>query len=250
MATVEADKLRGAYIDPAAGRIKLRTYAESWLASQTFDESTREATETRLRVHVYPYLGDVALAAIRPSQVQAWDRELQRRSVAPTYRRVLFANLSAILSAAVDDERIAKNPCRATSVKRPRVDVRKVKPWTREQVHAVRYALPPRYRVAATVAAGCGLRQGEVFGLAVDDVEFLGRVLHVVRQVKIIRGRLVFALPKGRKTRDVPLPETVATELAAHITAFPPLPVTLPWGQMTASPTWRRCSCTAGSARR
>jgi hypothetical protein len=34
---------------------------------------------------------------------------------------------------------------------------------------------------------------------------------------------------KGRKTRDIPLPETVATELAAHITAFPPLEISLPW---------------------
>jgi integrase len=63
----------------------------------------------------------------------------------------------------------------------------------------------------------------------VEDVEFLGRTLHVVRQVKIVRHRLVFALPKGRKTRDVPLPQTVATELAKHVAAFPPPEVTLPW---------------------
>lgn len=89
-------------------------------------------------------------------------------------------------------------------------------------------ALPARYRIAATIAAGCGLRQREVFGLAVDDVEFLGRTLHVVRRIKLVRGQLIFALPKGRKT-DIPLPETVATELAAHITAFAPLEISLPW---------------------
>jgi integrase len=229
LVTVEADKLRGSYIDPQAGRITLRRYATDWLAAQTFDESTREATESRLRVHVYPHLGDRRLGAIRPSHVQAWDRALQQQNVAPAYRRVLFANLSAIFSAAVDDERIAKNPCRAPSVKAPRLVARKVTPWSRERVLQVRGALPRRYRVAAMLAAGCGLRQGEVFGLAVDDVEFLGRTLHVARQVKIVRGQLVFALPKGRKTRDIPLPDTVATELAAHIAAFPPLEVTLPW---------------------
>jgi integrase len=149
--------------------------------------------------------------------VQVWDRALQQQDVAPTYRRVLFANLSAILSAAVNDERIAKNPCRAASVRAPRLVTRKVTPWPTEQVLDVHAALPARYRVAATIAAGCGLRQGEVFGLAVDDVEFLGRTLHVVRQVKIVRSRLVLALPKGRKTRDIPLPATVANELARHI---------------------------------
>jgi integrase len=240
LVTVEADKLRGAYIDPQAGRISLRRYATEWLAGQTFDESTREATESRLRVHVYPYLGDRGLSSIRPSHVQAWDRTLQQQGLAPTYRRVLFANLSAIFSAAVDDERIAKNPCRAASVKPPRLVSRKVTPWPAGRVLNLHRALPARYRIAATIAAGCGLRQGEVFGLAVDDVEFLGRTLHVVRQTKLVRGKLIFALPKGRKTRDIPLPETVATELAAHITAFPPLEISLPWETPNGEPTTAR----------
>ena len=240
LVTVEADKLRGAYIDPQAGRISLRRYATEWLAGQTFDESTREATESRLRVHVYPYLGDRGLSSIRPSHVQAWDRALQQQGLAPTYRRVLFANLSAIFSAAVDDERIAKNPCRAASVKPPRLVSRKVTPWPAGQVLNLHRALPARYRIAATTAAGCGLRQGEVFGLAVDDVEFLGRTLHVVRQIKLVRGKLILALPKGRKTRDIPLPETVATELAAHITAFPPLETSLPWETPNGEPTTAR----------
>jgi integrase len=240
LVTVEADKLRGSYIDPQAGRISLRRYASEWLASQTFDESTREATESRLRVHVYPYLGDRGLSSIRPSHVQAWDRALQQQGLAPTYRRVVFANLSAIFSAAVDDERIAKNPCRAASVKPPRLVSRKVTPWPAGQVLDLHRALPARYRIAATIAAGCGLRQGEVFGLAVDDVEFLGRTLHVIRQIKLVRGKLIFALPKGRKTRDIPLPETVATELAAHITAFPPLDISLPWETPAGEPRTAR----------
>jgi integrase len=240
LVTVEADQLRGAYIDPQAGRISLRRYATEWLAGQTFDESTREATESRLRVHVYPYLGDRGLSSIRPSHVQAWDRALQQQGLAPTYRRVLFANLSGIFSAAVDDERIAKNPCRAASVKPPRLVSRKVTPWAAGQVLNLHRALPARYRIAATIAAGCGLRQGEVFGLAVDDVEFLGRILHVVRQIKLVRGKLIFALPKGRKTRDIPLLETVATELAAHITAFPPLEISLPWETPNGEPTTAR----------
>ena len=54
---VEADKLRGRFIDPDAGRVSFKSYAEKWLAAQTFDFSTREAVELRLRLHVYPVLG-------------------------------------------------------------------------------------------------------------------------------------------------------------------------------------------------
>ncbi len=77
-ATVEADKLRGTYIDPSAGKVTVADYAQLWLASQTFDEATREAVEMRLRVHVLPHLGTKQLAALRPSQVQAWLRALQQ----------------------------------------------------------------------------------------------------------------------------------------------------------------------------
>ncbi len=74
-----------------------------------------------------------------------------------------------------------------------------------------------------------GLRQGEVFGLAVEDVDFLRGVVRVQRQVAIVGSRLVFALPKGRKVREVPLPSRVADVLAAHLQAFPARTVALPW---------------------
>jgi integrase len=235
LATVEADKLRGVYVDPDAGRVTLRRYANDWLEGQTFSDSTREATELRLRLHVFPYLGDRHLAGIQPSHVQGWLRALQQK-LAPTYVRVVRANLSAVLSAAVDDGRIPRNPCRAASVRTPKVDVRRVEPWTRERVNAVTEALPEHYRIMATLAAGCGLRQGEVFGLAVDDVDFLRGFVRVQRQVKILGSRLVLAPPKGGRTREVPLGESVALALSAHLAAYPAQSVELPWERTDGPP--------------
>src|SRR6266536_989502 len=172
LAGVRTDLARGTYLDPAAGRVTLRSYAADWLAAQTFDPSTREATELRLRLHVIPVLGETELRGLRPSVVQAWVRGLQAQ-LAANYVRVVFANLSAILTAAVDDGKVSKNPCAAASVKPPAAVRRRVVPWTGEQVAAVRAALAERYRATVDVAAGCGLRQGEVFGLAVEDVDWL-----------------------------------------------------------------------------
>lgn len=232
---VETDKARGLYVDPAAGRMTLEEYGTAWLAAQTFDASTHEATALRLRLHVYPHLGKAQLAALRPSQIQAWLKALQQ-TLAPRYVRVIHANLSALLSAAVDDDRIGKNPCKAGSVRLPRQENAKIQPWTPKMVFAVHTALPQRFRLMATLAAGCGLRQGEVFGVAAEDIDFLRGVVHVRRQVKIVGNKQVFALPKGRKVRDVPLPETVALELAAHLQAFPARVVSLPWATTSGKP--------------
>lgn len=68
-----------------------------------------------------------------------------------------------------------------------------------------------------------------MFGLAVEDVDFLRRVVHLRRQVRIVGARLVFAPPKGGKERDVPLPDSVALRLSAHIAAWPPVTASLPW---------------------
>jgi integrase len=233
-----ADLLRGTYRDPDAGRVTLRKYGKTWLEAQTFDESTREQTEMRLRVHVYPVLGDMHLASIKPTTVSSWMRGLQT-TLAPRTVRVILANLSSLLTAAVDDELIVKNPCQAASVRAPKVDVKRVTPWTAEQVEAVTKGLPERFRVAAVVGAGLGLRQGEIFGLAVEDIDFLRGVVTVRRQVKILHSRQVFALPKGRKVRTVPLPESVKLALAAHLEAWPAASVELPWeaagGKATAA---------------
>lgn len=226
--TVEADKLRGAYIDPDAGRISFRKYAWDWLSAQTFEQSTREATELRLRLHILPVLGDKQLAQLKPSTIQAWLRSLDAKS--PTYQRLILGTVSTILSAAVDDGRLNRNPCKARSVRAPRVVPRKVVPWSGERVHAVHDALTERYRLAATLAAGLGLRQGEVFGLAPEDVDFLRGSVEVKRQVRLLsNNKQAFAPPKGGRVRTVPLPDSVRDRVAAYLTIFPARAVTLPW---------------------
>jgi integrase len=79
------------------------------------------------------------------------------------------------------------------------------------------------------LGAGCGLRQGEVFGISADDVDEESGILRVERQVKIVRNQMVFALPKHRKTREVPLPASVLDAIKQHKRSFPTLWVTLPW---------------------
>jgi integrase len=78
-------------------------------------------------------------------------------------------------------------------------------------------AHPCRYRA---VAAGCGLRQGECFGLRLQDVDFLKSEIHVRQQIRIVGSKPQPVLPKYGRTRAVPLPDWVAQELAAHLAAL------------------------------
>ncbi|MFE7665993.1 tyrosine-type recombinase/integrase [Streptomyces celluloflavus] len=236
LAQIEADMLRGQFIDPRAGRVTVKQHAERWLASLTMDPGTYVDTERRIRLHVVPHLGRHTLGSLRPTHIREWLRALQDQGLAPAYQKVIFANLCTMLTAAVDDRIIQQNPCRSTSVRAPRPDARRIAPWQRSRVLAVRGALPEQYRPVVDLAGGCGMRQGEVLGLAVDDVDSVEGVVHIVRQVKLIRNKPVFAPPKGGKLRTVPLPEHVAKSLAEHITRHPPVTVSLPWRQRDGKP--------------
>ena len=220
--------MTGRYVDPRAGRVTLADFAAQWLTSQTFDASTRETMESRVRTHVLPTIGDVELRHLKPSTVQTWVRSRQTE-VASSYCRLLLSNLSTILSAAVEDGLIPSNPCVVSSVKAPRVDRRRVVPWSVETAQRVVESHPAEFRAAPVLGAGCGLRQGEIFGLTVDNIDFLRRVVYVRRQLRLVENQTVFAPPKGGREREVPLPDVVSLALAEHVRRYGTSEVLLPW---------------------
>ena len=220
---------RGQYVDPQAGKITFQQYAETWLTTQGVDPNIQASMKSQLRLHAFPYLGSRPLGSFQPAHIRAWVTQLDEAGLSGSYARVIYSNVRSVLSAAVDDGYLARNPCAARSVRPPAVEVRRVIPWQAEQVFAVRSALPERYRAMVDVGAGCGLRQGEILGLAVDAIDFETDTLHVVQQLKLSRSKPVFAPPKGGKLRDVPLPRPVAEALRAHMRNLPPVDITLPW---------------------
>ncbi|WP_306207935.1 N-terminal phage integrase SAM-like domain-containing protein [Actinoplanes sp. RD1] len=97
LASVEADKLRGHYLDPSAGKRPFDAFAEQWLRTHRLDESTRVSVRSRVRNHIIPFFGARPLSAAQPSTVREWDAELIDKGLASSTRAVLFAHLSASL---------------------------------------------------------------------------------------------------------------------------------------------------------
>lgn len=242
-ATVEADMRRLTYIDPEAGKMTFREYAEAWRAGQVHEDSTAAQVETHLRRHVYPVFGDRQLASIRPSEAQAWVRRLEtagpgRSALMPATVQVIVRYAVAIMHAAVADRRVPVNPF--TKLTRTKPLKKRVVPPTVEQVETMRTMLPPQLRALVALGAGCGLRQGEAFAVEVAAVDFLGHALHVRQQLVLLPGGPPFLrLPKGRKVREVPLGDEPAAMLAAHIAEFPPVKVWVEDRTNPARPVWR-----------
>lgn len=229
LSKTEADMDSGQYVDPKAGRTTFQQYAERWVSSHAGEVNSGEGAERRLRLHAYPTIGSRPLGSFKPEHVRTWLGVLKKSIPNETHRRVVAATVSAVFNAAVDDELLARNPFKARSVQMPKAGEVNVKPWTSVQVFSVQRALPARLRATVDLGAGCGLRQGEIFGFSEDEADFEGGWISVSHQLKRLRGRYVFAPPKGGKTRQVPFPRAIADGLRAHSKVFPPVAVTLPW---------------------
>jgi integrase len=182
----------GQYVDPRSGRVTFREYAEQHRTAQVHRPSTQVLVEVRLRRHAYPVLGDRPLSSIRPSEIQSWVKSLAEH-LAPSTAVVVYRIVSSVFRAAVRDRMIAYSPCEG--IRLPKVTKSRVEPLATEVVLALADAVPDRYRALVILAAGTGMRQGECFGLTVDKINFLRRVVHVDQQLVTVSGRAPFLVP-------------------------------------------------------
>ncbi|MFB7736257.1 tyrosine-type recombinase/integrase [Streptomyces sp. NPDC056112] len=232
LAKAQHESTRGEFIDPRDGTMALREYVEDhWWPNQDYaDPITRATIKGKVWNHVLTHLGSKPLNGIKTPQLRAWLKTLNAQ-LGPGTVNDVWGSLSAILQAAVDDERITKNYCRSQKTVRPpaRPEPR-ASAWSRERVLLVRSLIDERVQLAVDLGVGAGLRQGEVFGLAVEDIDLEAQVIRVQRQIKKVGSKLVFALPKGRKTRTVPVPAHLLARVQEHLERWPANAVTLPWG--------------------
>jgi integrase len=127
-----------------------------------------------------------------------------------------------MLSAAVEDGLVARNPASRALV--PRQNGRRAQPVPLNVVARIEAELPDWLRGAVPLALGAGLRQAEATGLTIGRVDFLRRQLRVDRQLVGRTGddRPVLVAPKTPSSnRTVPLADYVLGRLAAHLQRWP-----------------------------
>lgn len=217
----------GQYVDPRAGRVTLRKYGEEWQATAPHGPTTRDLVSRSLERHIYPVLGDLPMNAIRVTQVQALVTSMGT-TLARSTVRVKYSYLVSIMNAAVLDKVITSSPCEGV---RP-LEVRKkeVQIPSLAVLDALREMLPEQFRAVVDLVAGSGLRQGEVFGLEVDGLDFLRtRSVDVHQQLVTLANQAPYLdEPKTVESeRVVPLAQVTLDALAAHLALYPARTVTI-----------------------
>ncbi|WP_344027724.1 tyrosine-type recombinase/integrase [Pseudonocardia kongjuensis] len=219
-ANVHADISRGQYVDPQAGRLTVAEFAEQWRATLLHRGSTAERTERTIRRHIVPVVGSLPLASVRNSHIRGWVKD-RIPHLAPSTLAVAFHGvLVPMFNAAVLDKRIGSSPC--AGIRLPEIPDATYYIAKPDEVHRLADALPSRYRAIVYLAAGCGWRGGEIFGLEAECLDLDAREVRVRQQLTVTSGRQPFlALPKTKTSiRTNELPAVVADALRGHLDRF------------------------------
>jgi integrase len=213
---LQHDLMTGSYIDPRQAQTPLLAYAEKWLERMrpTWRTTTAASVENSARLHILPVLGSRQIAAIKRSDIEAWAAALK---LSPATVATVRQHLGQLLTAAVEDGLIARNP--AAGAKMPKNETARPEPVPAPVIEAITEALPSWARVAVPLGLGAGLRQGEATGLTVDRVHFLRRSLRVDRQLVTIESARPELGPTKtvQSNRTIPLAAFVGDAVSAHL---------------------------------
>lgn len=144
--------------------------------------STRKDYNSKFNKHILPYFKHYMLNEIKPSDIKRWQSKLLE-SIEPKTVKNARIVLSTILSDAVDDELISRNPME--KVKPPRSLVKEdIVPFTLEEVKALLGSSDAWMESFLTTAFFTGMRTGELLGLKWEDINFVSKKIHIRRSIR------------------------------------------------------------------
>ncbi|MFD7442134.1 tyrosine-type recombinase/integrase [Streptomyces sp. NPDC059909] len=220
LAEKQAELRAGDWTDPDAANVPFGPYAATWITERGISASTADLYRSLLRNHLAPTFGSVVLVDITPAMVRGWRVGRLNAGAGASSVAKSYALLRAVLSTAVEDRLIRRNPCRvkgasvAPTPERPTATV--------QEVYALAGAIQPRYRALVLLAAFTGLRWGELVGLRRRDLDLAAGTVRVRRNVaELHSGKQMLKEPKSAAgKRTVAIPAVIVTDLVTHLAIY------------------------------
>lgn len=213
--TVTSTIVTGTYVAPGAGNVTVGAMHAQWLG--TFGHlkaTTLAARESAWATHVRDMWETKAVGEVQTSAIRAWVNELASQGSSAATIETALGVLRMVLGLAVEDRRIARNPC--DGVKAPPREHSRRAYLTHQQVDELAAAMA-RDGLVVRFLAYTGLRYGEMAALTVADFDMLRRRVQVRRSVTEVKGKLVWSTPKNHERRSVPFPRFLSEDLARRM---------------------------------
>jgi integrase len=185
-------------------------FIEGYVVGNRLKPSGAAAKATIGRVHLLPRLGARKLDAITTEDVERLKFSLRHRSP-KTVNNVLTV-LNVLLRKAVEWDVLERMPCtsRLLPVPKPNASFHHFEEF--ERLVSAAEALDSRTHLLVLLGGDAGLRCGEMMALEWRDIDSQKRQISVERSDW--KGHVT--VPKGGRTRHIPMTQRLATALQKH----------------------------------
>ncbi|MFJ7202135.1 tyrosine-type recombinase/integrase [Streptomyces sp. NPDC098789] len=227
---VEHDKDQGVFIDPSAGKITVRAYAEDWLARRIIGESTYSNYKGFIDNHLIPRLGRKTIAGVTKRDIEHFKAAISKELAASTvYDRMKM--VKHLFWSAKEEKRIQEDPTRDVKNAPGNRAVDEDEIPTLSEVRLLHQHMSPQYKLTVWLQAGAGLRVSEALGFHIgclrDDVIRVRWQISAKANRADCKTRLVPLKHREEgEYRDVPAARFLCAEIANHAELWKPIPLT------------------------
>ena len=171
-----------------------------------------ETTESHLRAHIIPELGQVSLTQLDVRRVQEFVNKISPGRSGKMVENIVLTLTGIIRHASKWDKEV--QPINVSDLTMPPKEKAKPQFLSGQEIKTLIKASRGVLRTILIVLALTGMRINEVLGLRVEDVDFENKVIHVTKSA--YNGKL--GTPKSvASAADIPLSAVLAKELREHL---------------------------------
>ena len=135
-----------------------------------------------------------------------------------SYLRTIQSQLNTIINYAFSKGYLHQNPL--ADIKNMGIKDKRVEIWSAEEYERFAYCAMnyPEFYYAFEVLYWCGLREGEMFALTLNDIDFRQGLISVSKTYQIVNGHEVISTPKTPSSvRKVSMPGFLVDELKEYV---------------------------------
>jgi len=162
--------------------VTFNSIADAWEAKRLplLHNSSQIITPGRLRKHVRPFFGSMAIEEIRTGTVNDWIRSMAAKKLEPKTIHNVWKDFRAIVNwqrKQMDEPKVTWYP------DLPALPDDEQRWFTQAEIRQIVDAATGQYKALFHLAGYTGLRSGELVGLRVEDLKLVDGVIEVRRAV-------------------------------------------------------------------